>query len=256
MHTNTGNNINQLLTNFAPINLEQMDAVSFLNRTDTKYVFHRDRLESLLLRLQEQFSMLIIKGSGVQHYTTVYMDTPMFEMYHQHHNGLRDRFKIRTRQYTNSKLFFLELKKKNNKGVTAKKREKTSSVDLESQKDSFFEEKTPYTKSDVAETLKNSFSRITFVNEKTPERITLDFALSYINLKNEKHLEIPNACILEIKRNQNAKNRVLDQILKDLEIYPTKFSKYCMGMSLLEPNLKTNRFKAGLHILRKKEIIN
>jgi hypothetical protein len=102
--------------------LEQMDEVSFLQRTDTKYVFHRSRLEDLLNEMHSLFSLLIINDSGIQDYKTVYFDTPNFDMFQQHHNGVRDRFKIRARQYINSNLFFLEVKTKNNKGVTSKKR--------------------------------------------------------------------------------------------------------------------------------------
>jgi hypothetical protein len=62
--------------------------------------------------------------------------------------------------------------------------------------------------------------------------------------------------ILEIKRNQNTKNRLLDSILKELKIYPMRFSKYCIGLSLLETKVKNNRFKPVIHQLRKKEIIH
>ena len=45
-------------------------------------------------------------------------------------------------------------------------------------------------------------------------------------------------------------------ILKELKIYPMRFSKYCIGLSLLETKVKNNRFKPVIHQLRKKEIIH
>jgi len=258
MSTNSINSIEQLLTEFEPITLEQMDEVSFLKRTDTKYVFHRKGLEDLLKELRSQFRLLIVNNTGVQDYKTIYFDTAAYDMFRQHHNGLRDRFKIRAREYINSSLFFLEVKTKNNKNLTSKRRRKIYSLDINIQKNksNFLTGRTPFLQSDLQESIKNEFSRITFVNEKTPERITLDLNLSYINPKNGKELAMPNVCILEIKKNANTKNRELDNILKVLQIYPMKFSKYCLGLSTLEPSLKANSFKPWIHQLRKQEIIN
>lgn len=248
----------QLLAEFEPITLAQMDEVSFLKRTDTKYVFHRNDLENLLKELRSHFRLLIVNNTGVQDYKTIYFDTASYGMFQQHHNGQRERFKIRTREYINSSLFFLEVKVKNNKGLTLKSRRKIESLDINIQqnKSNFLAGRTTFLQSDLQESIKNEFSRITLVNEKTPERITLDFNLCYVNPKNGKELALPNACILEIKRNASAKNRELEKVLKGFQIYPMKFSKYCMGLSQLEPSIKTNRFKPWIHQLRKKEIIN
>lgn len=247
-----------MLNLFEPISLEQMDKVSFLKRTDTKYVFHINLLEDFLKAISTQYRLLIVNDSGFQKYKTVYFDTPSFAMFQQHHNGLRNRFKVRTRQYINSNLSFLEVKVKDNKGITSKKRMKIDSLnqDILEKESAFLDGKSPFLPSDIEESIKNEFSRITLVDEKTPERITIDWNLSYINKNNGESIAVPNACILEIKRDLNAKNRALDKILKDYKIYPSKFSKYCMGVSLMEPALKKNRFKPLMHQLRKKEILN
>ncbi len=258
MSTNSVNSINKLLSKFEPITLEQMDDVSFLKRTDTKFVFHQKQLESILNGFPNYYRLLMVNDSGIQDYNTIYFDTPLFEMYNQHHNGLRKRFKIRTRQYINSNDFFLEVKVKNNKGITSKKRIKMDNLKLNSlaQDSNFIIKKTPFSQNDLHETIKNQFSRITFVNEITPERITIDWQLSYKNLKNEKEIAMPNVCILEIKRDSNSKNPELDELLKKHQLYPNKFSKYCIGVSQLEPLLKNNRFKPVFQTLIKKEIIN
>lgn len=258
MSTLLESSLNKLLDLFEPISLKQMDKVSFLKRTDTKYVFHVNRLEALLKEISMQYRLLIINNSGYQKYKTVYFDTPNFAMFQQHHNGLRNRFKVRTRQYINSNLFFLEVKVKDNKGVTSKKRLQLDSLDLKISdiESKFLDGKSPFLPSDLCESLKNEFSRITLVNENTPERITIDWNLSFVNKNDGKKLAIPNACVLEIKRDNNAKNRLLDKVLKDFKIYPSKFSKYCMGVSLMEPSLKKNRFKPLMHQLRKKEILH
>jgi len=258
MSTNSKNSIIQILDTFEPINLDQMDDVRFLKRMDIKYVFHISRLENLLNDIKKQYHVLFVNNSAIQEYETVYFDTALLDMYQQHHNGLRDRYKIRARQYINSNLFFLEVKTKNNKGITSKKRMKLDSLDLQfsEKSDKFIADKTPFFQANLQTTIKNKFSRITLVNEKTPERITIDWNLSFINSTTGKELALPNACIFEIKRNSLSRNRQLDQVLKMNKIFPSGFSKYCMGVALLEPSLKMNRFKPNLHKLRKEEIIH
>lgn len=258
MNISSINNINELLFKFAPINLEQMDEVSFFKRTDTKYVFHQKYLIELLKEMPDYYRLLKINESGIQTYSTTYYDTLKFDMYHQHHNGLRKRYKVRTRNYLNSNQLFLEVKVKNNKGITSKKRIELENPNLfQLQEDSnFLKKRTPFLPVNLTETLRNGFFRITLVNLNNPERITIDWQLSYENLKNGSGIEMEHVCVLEIKRSLNTKNNVLDELLKKHQIYPGKFSKYCIGVAQLEPNLKNNRFKSVFHQLRKKEIIN
>lgn len=258
MPTLLENSIENILDRFEPIRLEEMDKVSFLKRTDTKYVFHIKLLKDFLSAIPKHYRLLRIKDSGFQKYSTVYFDTSSFAMFHQHHNGLRNRFKIRTRQYLNTRLSFLEVKVKDNKGITTKERRNIEGLNQNILKNEapFLNKKSPFRSSEIEESIKIEFSRITLVNKKTPERITIDWNLSYSNKNNGKRIAMPNACILEIKKDLHTKNRDLDKILKTYKIYPSKFSKYCMGLSLTTPTLKMNRFKPLMNQLRKKEILN
>ena len=54
--------------------------------------------------------------------TTLYFDTPDRQMYAEHQRGRKNRQKIRVRRYESSGVSFLEVKRKNNKGRTDKKR--------------------------------------------------------------------------------------------------------------------------------------
>ena len=120
----------------------------------------------------------------------------------------------------------------------------------------FLQGKIPFKKEELQASIINRFSRITFVNSKTPERMTIDFNLIFAGFQSDTKRELPNACILETKRNRGDKNRELDIILKECRIYPMGFSKYCFGVTLINPELKNNRFKPRIHQLRKEEIIN
>lgn len=259
MSTSSNRNIAHILTQFKTISLEEMDDVKFLKRSDTKYVFHIDVLEKLLNLLQSNCEVLSIKDQHIQDYETVYFDTSDMRMYHEHHNGLRSRLKVRAREYVNSQLFFLELKTKNNKQITTKKRiniDNLESAEILKDEQQFISNKTPFKKEQLQATVINNFSRITLVNKLVPERITIDFNLSFSKPDNGQIVNLPNVSILEIKKNRGAKNQELDEILKQCGIYSMGFSKYCFGAMLLNPELKKNRFKPRLQRLRKNRIIN
>ena len=61
-------------------------------------------------------------GKLIHDYKSLYYDTEDWKFYLDHHNGRVNRNKIRFREYVGSKLTFLEIKLKNNKGKTIKKR--------------------------------------------------------------------------------------------------------------------------------------
>lgn len=108
--------------NFSPILLEQMDEVKLMNRVDTKFCLPAHLLPQLLENIQDYYYTLNIDGKYALPYATKYFDTPENTLYATHHRGKKNRFKIRRRQYLISNLTFLEIKQKNNKGRTTKKR--------------------------------------------------------------------------------------------------------------------------------------
>ena len=107
---------------FDPIQLEEMEKVKLMNRTDRKYWFHFDFLPELLQTIKHDYYILNIDGKNQLPYTTTYYDTTKNKMYASHHNGKLNRFKIRRRSYVASRISFLEIKFKSNKGRTIKKR--------------------------------------------------------------------------------------------------------------------------------------
>ncbi len=107
---------------YAPISLKEMDAVALLNRTDTKFVLSTDQLLQALAALQHDYRILSVAGQRLNHYRTLYFDTPNFDLYNLHVNERSDRYKVRSREYTDSRRSFLEVKHKTNKGRTIKER--------------------------------------------------------------------------------------------------------------------------------------
>ena len=110
------------MSGFDPIGLDEMDAQKLQNRMDTKFLFDAALLPEILADVCSDYSALYINGTNIQPYLSLYFDTLSYDNYFAHHNGKRPRFKIRMRKYLNGDESFLEIKEKDNKDRTIKKR--------------------------------------------------------------------------------------------------------------------------------------
>ena len=126
-------NLPQIVADFLPISLDEMDDVKLMSRTDTKFAFKANKMPLLLQKLLPFYRVLAIDGKLIHDYKSLYYDTDNRKFYLDHHNGRVNRNKIRFREYVGSKLTFLEIKRKNNKGKTIKKRMKVDAISNELQ---------------------------------------------------------------------------------------------------------------------------
>lgn len=243
-------NINDLLLPFKPISLQEMDSVKLMDRTDTKFTFHTSQLPAILEQAKKHYAVFEINNTRISNYQTLYYDTVGLELYHIHHTGKLNRYKVRHRTYVDSNLGFLEVKYKNNKGKTFKSRIKEPNVlhhwnELSTQ---FLLKKTPYIPSDLVPALWVNYSRITLVSLETMERITLDLNLEF--KKNNVEKKLPQLVIAEVKQ-EKTKGSPFISIMKQFHIREGSISKYCMAMAYTEPTIKTNRFKEKLLSIKK-----
>ena len=72
----------QSLAAFDPISLDESASARLMKRTDTKYVFPSHSLPAILDHLQPVYRVLEVDGVRLQHYQTLYFDTPHFQIYH------------------------------------------------------------------------------------------------------------------------------------------------------------------------------
>ena len=112
----------EILSQYDSIYLEEMSGIKLMNRTDTKFVTNRRRLEQLLEMAQTNYRVQEIDGRRTATYYTVYFVTDARDMFLTHHNGILNRQKLRIRSYVDSGLSFLEVKTKNNHRRTRKRR--------------------------------------------------------------------------------------------------------------------------------------
>jgi len=243
--------LDDLLTNFAPITLQEMEAVALLNRTDTKMLLTLDRLCDALRHLTDHYRILEIEGRRQHHYQTLYFDTPELDFYLQHHNGKRNRYKVRERAYVDSGLTFVEVKHKTRRDRTIKHRYPVRGLTTEfgPHAAAFIQSHVPFKEEDLAPTLWNSFQRITLVGTRRVERVTLD-----VNLWlrwNSSWVALPGVAIAEVKQARFSYDSDFAREMRYLGVRPTGFSKYCTGISMLHPGVKYNAFKPRmLHLKR------
>ncbi|MEA3443810.1 MAG: polyphosphate polymerase domain-containing protein [Bacteroidota bacterium] len=250
--------INKHIDTFSAIGLDEIDNLSFQKRLDTKYVFNVEKLELFLGFLDKKHKVLQIKNIRIQEYETIYYDTPELKMYCMHHNRVRSRFKVRSRKYINSNSFFLEVKQKNNKGITSKKRLAIDALRLrndELRHAEFVAQKTPFKLEGLIPVIKNRFKRLTLVREDIPMRITIDWDLRFTQAGSDNEKSMNNICIVEVKKENGTKNPEFDNAIKSCKIYPMGFSKYCFGVLLLNSTVKQNYFKPRLQSLQKLKLI-
>ena len=226
------------LAYFNQIGIKDMGGVRLLDRKETKYVLRQDQLSELLTRIRKDYLLFIAEQSFFQLYSTSYYDTADFKLYLDHHNGHSNRYKIRERSYLESDDRFLEVKFKDNKKMTTKKRLRS---DSNRNWKAFLLEHSPYDLAKLEKKLTVAYRRIALVDKQRSERVTIDFNLSLSHA--DESYYVPGLVILEIKRNRFAKKGPLDDSLNHLRIKPFRISKYCMGVYALYSHVKSNLLK-------------
>ncbi|MBA3704505.1 MAG: polyphosphate polymerase domain-containing protein [Bacteroidetes bacterium] len=242
--------IKNILNDFAHITLKEMDSVKLMDRTDTKFVFNIIQLPKFLEQLKENYSVLDVNGNRISRYESLYFDTQNFDLYHCHHRGKTNRFKIRFRKYVESELHFFEIKFKNSKGRTIKNRVKQEQIDelIQNKAELLLNEKTTFRSENLKAKLWVNYSRITLVNKHSPERVTIDLNLNFKNTEQDK--TIHNLVIAEVKQDKALVSAFI-KLMKKSHIREGSISKYCYGVINLFSEIKHNNFKPNLNLLKK-----
>ncbi|MBK9125835.1 MAG: polyphosphate polymerase domain-containing protein [Chloroflexi bacterium] len=236
---------------FAPVSLAEMTAAALLDRVDTKFTMTVDQLDSVLARLMSDYRVLSIDGTRICQYSTVYFDTPDFDIYMQHHNGWSDRYKVRARRYVDTNVAFFEIKHRTNRNRTIKSRIPLGDVDdaLDGTADSFLDSHSLYHACDLEPKLWNDYLRITLVGLRHVERVTLDLNVAFAWGTSRTLLD--GIVIAEVKQPRISRMSPFIQQMRRLGVRPASMSKYCTGVARLYPNVKSNNFKPMLRRIEK-----
>ena len=244
----------QILDRFSPISLDEMSSIRLMNRIDSKYLANEAQLTRLLDMAQGEYLVQSINGIRQSEYSTLYLDDRFNTMYLNHHNGRLTRQKVRIRTYIDTNDHFFEIKLKNNHGRTKKKRIHLTGADTYIQDGAaeFLEENAMLSipLSDLMPKVANHFKRITLVNNARTERLTIDRHLSFHNNETGVDRNMDNLVVIEVKRDGNTYSPIQD-LLRELRIFPSGFSKYCIGMALTTPQIKRNMFNERIRKIEK-----
>lgn len=245
------NGLRTQLAHYHPIHLDEMESVALLKRVEVKYVLPRTVLPAILDRLRTNYNVLEVAGNRLNRYRTLYFDTDDFAMYRRHHMGAADRFKVRSRTYVDSESSFLEVKHKTNKKRVIKRRIQTPKLvaTLDKNAAGFVDSTCPYHAEVMQPRLWNSYQRITLVNTEYKERVTLDIDLHFG--WSGRDVGLPRVVVAEVKQERFSQASDFIRLMHQYHIRSTGFSKYCIGASLLYPQLKQNRFKKKHRLLAK-----
>lgn len=237
--------VEEIIASFTPISLSEMNSVALMKRSDTKFLVHKKELIFILKELKNDYKVLEINNDRIMSYSSLYFDTETNKFYNDHHNGKNNRIKIRQRKYVESNLCFLEIKQKNGKGETNKTRIPVKDFELKlTQNSKKFIANTTHQDFKLEPSLWNSFNRITLVNIKSKERVTLDLNLNY--RINEVKKSFDNLVVIEVKQERFNRKSHIVKALKTIHNHPYSISKYCIGMISLYNDLKYNVFKKKL----------
>lgn len=245
------NLIRNSIQHFNKVTLSDLDKVKLMNRTDQKFCLHIEHLPAVLEAIKDDYLLLEIQGETIFKYDNTYFDTPDNQMYLNHQNGKRNRFKIRLRKYVESDVNFLEIKFKNNKGRTIKERvEKEEFKPVFTNTElNFIGQSSPYSGLQLEPKIRSFFNRFTLVDKQFSERVTVDIFPGFKN--SEKEITLSNLVIIEIKQSKASDPAMITRVLQSQKIRRHGFSKYCIGRSLLEEKIKKNNFKPLLLKIRK-----
>lgn len=242
----------QLTEGFEILSLESLNERALLqNRHDIKYVFPISMLNNILSALKQDYAVLSINNNCVFEYETMYYDTPELYFYQQHHLGRTNRIKVRKRTYVDANTHYLEVKIKNNKGLTEKFREP---IAIEESKappaayNRFFSRFIPDTLTNLQEILTVHYNRITLLHKTNIEKVTLDIAPCFMH-DNQKAV-YQQLVIAEVKV-ETKENASFCALMKAHHIKARSLSKYCLGVISLNKTIKYNNFKKQFtHIIK------
>jgi VTC domain len=230
--------LQEALSALEPAALEQIDRRSALrDRVDTKYVIARERLPELIARV-DGYDILEIEGRRIFGYENVYFDTPQLRCWRDHVEGVRPRFKARTRYYHDTDTCFFEVKVKT--GEDMNKRQSDCDVTehgvlTESAAAFLAEVLTDLTgegpPEGLASVLSTGFRRVTLSAREGGERATIDLEVVLRAMDGRSSAMREEFALLETK-SEGGKGQV-DAALVASGHEPSSISKYRLGVGLL-----------------------
>lgn len=232
---------------FGLITLDELNRqATLLDRMENKYVVRSESAREIVERLKDDFNLLRIGDKVVFTYETIYFDSDNLVAYRAHAQGRRKRFKIRSRHYVDSGLYYFEVKLKGVRDRTIKERIRHDGREHGQMsdgirafvRDCFREVYGEDFRHEIGPTLKMQCKRITLVGKGSPERVTMDFDLEFFRADGSAVPVPEGSVVVEVKSERGL--GVADRVIRRLGVRETSYSKYFIGLKAARPELKGN----------------
>jgi hypothetical protein len=233
----------------APVDLDTVLARAALQtRTDRKYVVPLTTFTHLVAELGDGWHALDIDRRRLFDYESVYFDTRALRCYHDHVQGRRHRFKVRTRTYVNSAHCVLEVKANGRREETVKsrldydfeRRDRLDDAGVDFVADCVGSRELA---SVLVPSLATVYRRATLVDLQAGTRLTCDVDLRCIGHA-AQHDVLRGHVLVESKSTGSSSHA--DGVLRRLGVRPVSISKYCAAAAVLDPGLPANRWNRTL----------
>lgn len=220
---------------------------SLQTRIDRKYVVPPALFGSLVAALGGRMAVLEIDGVRDFRYESVYFDTPALDSYRGAAHGRRRRFKVRTRGYLDAGMCVLEVKTRSGRGETVKHRMPYSPADrarLTAEGLAFVAEHAGLDAPErLSPVLTTSYRRRTLVDLAGGSRLTCDAGLACTSVDG-RSAALAGRLLVETKSPGPPTGP--DRFLWQAGCRPATFSKFCVGLAALHPDLPANRWHRAL----------
>jgi hypothetical protein len=229
-----------------PIDLAELNALAELQtRVDRKYFVPAELFQRLIAELADEMQVLEMDGRRTFGYESVYFDTPGLSTYRAHLQHRRQRFKARTRTYTDSGLCMFEVKLTGARGETVKQRvPHPEELRAELTDDALAHLGTTLCEAyhqdlpaGMRPTLVTTYRRTTFVSRTGEARLTCDVGLV---CRDDEHEVRDTGTHVLVESKSSGRGSAPDRILRELGVRPASVSKYCVGVAALHPELPSN----------------
>ena len=234
-----------------PIGLEELTGTTeLLDRVDVKYVVPVETMSRVIERLRGSHRVLTIDERTRFEYWTTYFDAPELTSFREHVQRRRRRFKCRTRHYVESGHHAFEVKLKGPRGRTLKRRmpcEPMADGPLGEPALGFLRDclAVAYGRdldATMVPALSVAYHRVTLAAPELGERLTCDLTLRFGGADGRTGRLRDGLAIVESKSGDG--RAAADRALLALGARPVAdCSKYCLGIALTRPDVRSNRFR-------------
>ncbi len=251
MHSQVISDIETVVGAYGKSTISELDDLMLLNRKETKYVFPFGRFGEVLNLLDSSYRILDIDWIRIFSYSNQYFDTDDFQLYTDHHNGKRNRFKVRHRHYLDTGAKYFEIKYKTNKKRTIKYRYRKPGLEniITRKGRILIGDLMGLDPGKLIPKTYVKYQRITLIDISGKEKVTFDFNLSFQNENCRR--ELPGLVIAEVKQQAYSRGSVFMRTMHDIKIYKIRISKYCLGTISTYQGMKYNNFKEKILTINK-----